>query len=195
MNKKLIGLAIIPIVGLIFIILTPNSELNISDDKTTEHSISISDESLEIPTSQYSLQECSGSTKCFVGHVTKILDGNAIHVDDQYVRFALASAPGLNGYGGMNSKNFIETICPVGSQVLVDEDDGQPPEGHSRIIGVIHCNDMILNKELLDSGLGYLSKRFCDSSEFASSLWAQRHGCEDLFSEQYTTSQKSSNQQ
>mgnify|MGYP000571975045 CR=1 FL=1 len=74
---------------------------------------------------------------------------------------------------------IIEDICPVGSQVLVDEDDGYPPEGHSRIIGVVHCNDVLLNKELLDTAMGYLSDRFCDSSEFASSSWAQRHGCRE----------------
>ena len=184
MNKKLIGLTIIPIIGLIFIILTSDSELNFSDEDTKEHSIPVPSMPLEIHNSQYSLQECSGSAKCFIGTVTKIIDGNSIHVDDQYVRFALASAPYLKGPGGMDSKNLIETICPVGSQVLVDEDDGQPPEGHSRVIGVVHCNDMILNKELLDSALGYLNDRFCDSSEFASSSWAQRHGCENASSEQ-----------
>ena len=184
MNKKLIGLAVIPIIGLIFIISTPNSESNSSDANTKENSISIPDVPLEITTSQYSLQECSGNAKCFIGTVTKVIEGDTIHVDDKSVRFALASSPDLKGYEGMDSKNFIETICPIGSQVLVDEDDGQPPEGHSRIIGVVHCNDLILNKELLDADLGYLSYRFCDSSEFASSSWAQKHGCDKVFSEQ-----------
>ena len=177
MNKKLIGLAIIPIIGLIFIILTPDSELNTSDENTQEHTIPI--KPLETHTSQYSLEACSGNAKCFIGTVTKIIDGHSIHVDDQYVRFALASAPYLKGPGGMEAKNLIEDICPVGSQALVDEDDGQPPEEHSRIIGVVHCNDVILNKELLDTTMGYLSDRFCDSSEFASSSWAQRHGCRE----------------
>ena len=118
MNKKLIGLAIIPIIGLIFIILTPDSELNPSDEDTKEHSIPIPSKPLETHTSQYSLEVCSGSAKCFIGTVTKIIDGHSIHVDDQYVRFALASAPYLKGPGGMDSKNLIETICPVGSQAL-----------------------------------------------------------------------------
>ena len=179
MNKKLIGLAIIPIIGLIFIVLTPDSELNSSDEDAKEHLISIDSKSLETSTSQYSLEVCSGNAKCFIGTVTKIIDGHSIHVDDQYVRFALASAPYLKGPGGMDAKNLIETICPVGSQALVDEDDGQPPEGHSRIIGVVHCNDVNLNKELLDTGFGHLSDRFCGSSEFVSSSWAQRHGCRE----------------
>ena len=178
MNKKLIGLTIIPVIGLIFIILTPDSQPNPSDeDDAKENLIPIPSKTLETHSSQYSLEMCSGSSKCFIGTVTKIIDGHSIHVDDQYVRFALSSAPYVKTSAGMDSKNLIETICPIGSQALVDEDDGQPPEGHRRVIGVVYCNDMILNKELLDSTLGYLSDRFCDSSEFASLSWAQRHGC------------------
>ncbi len=193
MNKKLVGLAIVPIIGLFFIISTSDLESNPSDNDTKENSISIPAdndtkensisipaEPLEIQTSQYSLQECSGSAKCITGTVTKIIDGSSIHVDDQYVRFALTSSPTLKSLEGVESKNFIQTICPVGSKVLVDEDDGQNPEGHSRIIGVVYCNDVILNEELLDASLGYLSSRFCEFSEFASESWAQKHGCGDI---------------
>ena len=184
MNKKLIGLAIIPIIGLIFIISTSDSESDLSNNDMMENSISISSETQDIQDSQYSLQECSGNAQCFIGRVTKIVDGNTVHVDDTSVRFALASAPTLKAYGGMDSKNFIETICPIGSQALVDEDDGFPAEGPRRIIGVVHCNDVTLNKELLDADLGYLSVRFCDSSEFADSSWAQKHGCDNSLSKQ-----------
>jgi micrococcal nuclease len=78
---------------------------------------------------------------------------------------------------GKESQNFIQTICPVGSQVLVDEDDGYTKGSFGRIIGVVYCNDMNLNEELLDANLGYLESRFCDSSEFANDSWAQKHGC------------------
>jgi len=127
--------------------------------------------------STLSSQDCSGTARCITGTVTKIVDGDTIHVDEQSVRFALASAPELSGYGGVESRNFIQTICPVGSDVIVDEDDGQPEESYGRIIGVIYCNGMNLNKELLDADMGYLADRFCDSSEFASDYWAQKHGC------------------
>jgi len=73
---------------------------------------------------------------------------------------------------GEMSKENLKILC-----VLYDEDDGQPEESYGRIIGVIYCNDMNLNEELLDAGLGYLENRFCDSSEFASDSWAQKHGC------------------
>jgi len=131
----------------------------------------------ESDTSQHFSEDCSGTAGCFRGTVTKIIDGDTIHVDDQSVRFALASAPNLEGYGGVDSRNFIQTICPVGSEVLVDEDDGHVLDDHARMVGMIACNDMILNEELLDASLGYLELRFCSSSEFAKESWAVKHGC------------------
>jgi len=122
-------------------------------------------------------EDCSGTARCITGTVTKIVDGDTIHVNDQSIRFALASAPELSGYGGVDSRNFIQTICPVGSDVIVDEDDGYPEESYGRVIGVIYCNGMNINAELLDADLGYLADQFCDSSEFASESWAQKHGC------------------
>ncbi len=122
-------------------------------------------------------QDCSGNARCITGIVTKIIDGDTIHVNDQSIRFALASAPELSGYGGVDSRDFIQTICPVGSDVIVDEDDGYPEESYDRIIGVIYCNGMNINAELLDADMGYLAYRFCDSSEFAAESWAVKHGC------------------
>jgi hypothetical protein len=121
--------------------------------------------------------DCSGTARCITGTVTKIVDGDTIHVDEQSVRFALASAPELSGYGGIESRDFIQTICPVGSTVLVDEDDGQILGSYGRMVGVVYCNGVILNSELLDADLGYLENQFCDSSEFAEESWAIKHGC------------------
>ena len=124
-----------------------------------------------------SSEDCSGTARCISGVVTKIIDGDTIHVDGKSVRFALASAPELSGYGGVESRDFIQTVCPVGSTVLVDEDDSQTEGSYDRIIGVVFCNGVNLNAELLDANLGYLEDRFCDSSEFANDLWAKKHGC------------------
>jgi len=126
---------------------------------------------------QSSSDDCSGTARCIVGTVTKIVDGDTIHVNGESIRFALASAPELSGFGGVESRNFIQTICPVGSDVIVDEDDSQTEESYGRMIGVVYCNGMNLNQELLDADLGYLADQFCDSSEFASDSWAQKHGC------------------
>jgi len=121
--------------------------------------------------------DCMGTAKCFEGVVTEVIDGDTIKVNGESIRFSLASAPELKGFGGIDSKNFIETICPVGSTVTIDEDDGQVLGSYGRIIAVIYCNDVNLNSELLDANLGYLEDRFCDSSEFSTTTWAVKHGC------------------
>jgi len=125
----------------------------------------------------YPSQDCSGNARCIVGKVTQVIDGDTIKVDEQSIRFALAFAPELNEFGGDTAKEFIEEICPVGSIATVDEDDGQTEGSLGRIVGVIYCNGVNLNEELVDSGLGYLSTEFCDRSEFSSHAWAIKHGC------------------
>jgi micrococcal nuclease len=124
-----------------------------------------------------SSNNCSGSARCFTGDVTQIIDGDTIMVDGESIRFALTSTPELNEFGGPEARNFIASICPVGSQALVDEDDGQTQGSYGRIIGVIYCNGMNLNEEILDADLGILSSGFCSSSEFSTHEWAKRYGC------------------
>jgi len=122
-------------------------------------------------------QDCSGSARCFTGTVTQVIDGDTIKVDGQSIRFALASAPEITQVGGMEARSFIAELCPVGSTALVDEDDLQTQGSYGRILGVIHCNGVNLNKEILDEGLGYLSSGFCSTSEFATLPWAKKYGC------------------
>ena len=126
---------------------------------------------------ELSMDECSGDAGCITGIVTKIIDGDTIKVHGKSVRFALASTPELNEFGGIESKEFIESVCPVGSTALVDEDDKQTKGSYGRIIGVVYCNGLNLNGELLESGFGYISSNFCSKSEFAKENWAQRNGC------------------
>ncbi|MEK0319009.1 MAG: thermonuclease family protein [Nitrosopumilus sp.] len=145
--------------------------------------ISEQKESISQPTSQldtqpsYSSQDCSGNARCLTGSVTQVIDGDTIKVDGQSIRFTLASAPELNEFNGPEARDFIENLCPVGSTALVDEDDGQTGGSYGRIIGVIYCNGVNLNEELLDSEFGYLSSGFCNRSEFKDEDWARKHGC------------------
>ena len=122
------------------------------------------------------IDDCSGTARCITGTVTSVIDGDTIKVDGQTIRFALVDAPELKHDGGQ-ARNFVEEICPVGSTVVVDQDDSQLEDKYGRILGVIYCNDLNLNKELLDSGLGDLYSAFCDQSEFKDSDWAVKHGC------------------
>ena len=172
------------IVGIAIIAIIAGNSTNQNETEQLTETESTSDpiqkfESASQPTSAKNnpSENCLGVEGCFTGTVTKIVDGDTIHVDDQSVRFALASAPGLKGYGGMEARDFIQTICPVGSKVLVDEDDGQVLGSYGRLVGVITCNDIVLNEELLDAGLGHFEERFCSSSEFANTHWAMKYGC------------------
>ena len=82
---------------------------------------------------------------------------------------------GANDYS--EAGRFIENICPVGSKVLVDEDDGQQEGSFGRIIGKIFCNKMILNEEILEAGHAKILTKFCPISEFSNENWAQKFGC------------------
>jgi len=128
------------------------------------------------PASDYS-ESCYGTASCFTGTVTEVIDGDTIKVDGQTIRFALASAPELNEFNGPEARDFIENLCPVGSTVLVDEDDGRTEGSFGRILGVIHCNGVNLDEELLDAGLGDIFLEHCSTSEFANDYWAVKHGC------------------
>lgn len=122
-------------------------------------------------------QNCSGNARCITGTVTQVIDGDTIKVDGESIRFALASAPELDEFEGIESRELIDNLCSVGSKAIVDEDDMQTQGSYGRIIGVIYCNGYNLNEELVESGLGCLSSGFCNSSEFATQSWAQKHGC------------------
>lgn len=163
----IIGLGVgIPVVLLMVAIGGGHSSVDFEEPKiTTEQTI------------MESTDDCSGNARCFYGKVTSVTDGDTIKVDSKSIRFALASAPELDELNGAEAGEFIREICPVGSVALVDEDDLQIEGSYGRILAVIHCNGVNLNAELLDSGLGYLSSGFCDTSEFAASDWAVKHGC------------------
>ena len=68
---------------------------------------------------------CQGTTVCFRGKVTAITDGDTIKVEGNAIRLALISAPDLHESGGINAREFTIQFCPVGSIVIVDEDDGK----------------------------------------------------------------------
>ncbi|MDH3314026.1 MAG: thermonuclease family protein [Nitrosopumilus sp.] len=154
----------------------PEDKTTTEQPKQTQSSSSQSSSS-SITQSSYSSQDCSGNARCIIGKVTEIIDGDTIKVDSKSIRFALSSAPELNESGGADARKFIEGLCSVGSDVLVDEDDKQTGGSYGRIIGVIYCNKVNLNEELLDANLGHLSSGFCSTSEFENHSWAQKHGC------------------
>ena len=193
MKNKLIsvgGIIIIAMIVIITLISTYSlAELHYNKDNINDKEIdigqtshlkteqSIAKDTQLIPSNFTETYKCKGNAKCISGFVTRIIDGDTIVVDDKSIRFSLVNTPEWGNKDYFQSGHFIETICPVGSRVLIDEDDGQTQRSFGRIIGKIFCNGIILNEEILESGHAVILTKFCPVSEFANEPWAQKFGC------------------
>ena len=121
----------------------------------------------------------SFSSRCITGTVTEIFDGNTIRVDNVLFRLALVSSPQLDEEEGQEAKEFLEQICSIGSDALVDQDDLRPLEGlsgTSRILAVVYCDGVNLNEMLTEYEFAFFDDTYCYTSEFADESWA-REGC------------------
>ncbi len=121
--------------------------------------------------------ECRGSAACFTGKIGRVIDGDTLIVSNTTVRLALVDAPEKNEEAGMEAFNFTTTLCPVGSEALVDEDDGQRDGSYGRTVAVVYCNKKNVNEALLNNRLGSIYAGFCRRSEFRNEGWAKRNGC------------------
>jgi micrococcal nuclease len=96
---------------------------------------------------------------------------------------ALVNTPerGENGY--TEAIDFVQSVCGIGTQVLVDQDDGQKEGSFDRLIGLVYCGDdginnkVSLNELLLGRVYAVIYQDFCSLSEFSSTDWAQKNGC------------------
>lgn len=122
-------------------------------------------------------QECFGDARCFTGKVTKIIDGDTIEVDHKSIRLAVINTPEKDERGYDDAKDFVESLCPINTEALVDEDDKQTEGSYGRIIGVVYCNDVNLNEKILRAGIGTITPYFCSNSEFANQKWLHGYGC------------------
>ena len=154
-------IVLIGAVGLValFFLMVFNDEINTQKNPSSEN------------------QKCSGNARCISGFVTRIVDGDTITVDGQSIRFALVNTPEFGEKNYTQAKNYIENICPIGSRVLVDEDDRQTEGSYGRIIGVIYCNGLNLGEEILEVGYADILYSLCTKSEFVDEPWAQKFGC------------------
>jgi hypothetical protein len=67
-----------------------------------------------------STNECQGQADCFKGAVIEIIDGDTLDINNVRVRLALVNTPerGENGY--TEAIDFVQSVCGVGTTVLVD---------------------------------------------------------------------------
>jgi endonuclease YncB( thermonuclease family) len=120
-----------------------------------------------------SVTYCIGVAECFAGKVTKIVDGDTLDVDGVRIRLALVNSPERGEPGYSEATAFTAEMCPVGSTVLVDEDDGQQEGSYGRLIGKVFCGGQNLNAALLEAGHATVYTDFCSKSEFSSEAWVR----------------------
>jgi hypothetical protein len=127
----------------------------------------------------FSSTECQGQADCFTGTVTAIVDGDTLDVNNIRVRLSLVNTPERGDSGYSEAKWFTESKCPIGSEALVDEDDGQSGGSFGRLIGLVYCGNegLLLNEHLLNEGHAQIFGDFCGVSEFTEKDWVQKFGC------------------
>lgn len=125
----------------------------------------------------FSVTYCVGTAECFTGTVTKVVDGDTLDVGNTRVRLALVNTPERGEAGYSEATAFTSLLCPVGSTVLVDEDDGQTSGSYGRMVAKVFCGGRILNAELLYGSYAEILKQYCSVSEFAGESWAKEYGC------------------
>ncbi len=123
---------------------------------------------------------CSGDKLCLVGEVKTIIDGDTIYLEKYKIRLSLTNTPERNVLGYSEATEFTRKLCPVGSTVLVDQDDLQPVDKYGRILGKVFCGDKMLNEELLKNNHAWILTKYCSTSEFASESWAKSYGCSTI---------------
>jgi len=123
------------------------------------------------------LYDCAGSAGCFTEYVTRIVDGDTIYTDTLKIRLSLTNTPEINQIGSSQATQFTEMLCPVGSSILIDQDDLQPVDEYGRVLAKVYCGNRILNSELLYNGYANILTQYCSTSEFSGEAWAQEYGC------------------
>jgi micrococcal nuclease len=124
-----------------------------------------------------SSKNCSGSAGCFTDYVTRIVDGDTIHTATLKIRLSLTNTPETYQEGFNEATEFTEKLCPVGSEILVDQDDLQKVDQYGRVLAKVFCGDKVLNSELLYNGHANILTQYCSTSEFSGEAWAKRYGC------------------
>ena len=125
---------------------------------------------------------CKGLARCFEGVVDDIIDGDTLEISGETVRLALVNTPEKWEDDYEAAIDFVWELCPIGSEVVVDEDDVQTSGSHRRMVAVVYYNSegrfRNLNEELLEAGYAMLLEDFCEKSEFSNEEWARLYGCE-----------------
>ena len=111
------------------------------------------------------------------GQITRVIDGDTLIIDQTTIRLSLVNSPERDERGYQEAKDFALTVCPIGVNAEFVEDRWQPTDKYGRSVGLVYCNDMLLNELLLTNGHAEILTYYCDRSEFGSKDWARAYGC------------------
>lgn len=111
------------------------------------------------------------------GQITRVIDGDTLLIDQTTIRLSLVNSPERDERGYQEAKDFALTVCPIGINAEFIEDSLQPKDKYGRSVGLVYCNDMMLNELLLTNGHAEISTYYCDKSEFGNDGWARAYGC------------------
>jgi micrococcal nuclease len=106
------------------------------------------------------------------GPITHIVDGDTLDVNNIRIRLSLVNTPEVGEPGFDTAKKFVEKLC-LDKNGEVDIDDGQRQGSFGREIGVVYCDGVNLNSELMSKGYASISTEFCDVSEFSAEPWTK----------------------
>ncbi len=150
-----------------------NTDIDSGDDNSDGNEVDTND------WEQITSTDCQGQADCFRGRITDIVDGDTLDVDNVRIRLSLVNTPERGESGYSEAKEFTGSVCSIGSEALVDEDDEQKEGSFGRLIGLVYCeNDrLLLNEELLNEGHAQILEDFCSRSEFSDDDWALKFGC------------------
>ena len=159
-----------------------NTSLRPEENSQEEsNSVTVSNTKLSFMRSSELIQStgCHGEADCFRGTVTKIVDGDTIDVNNVRIRLSMVNMPKEGNLENNEATELTGSVCPVGAEALVDEDDGQKEGSYDRLIGTVYCNGNTtsMNQILLEEGKAVVYEDFCGVSEFAKDKWVTNFGC------------------
>jgi micrococcal nuclease len=101
--------------------------------------------------------------------IMRIIDGDTIVVNSIKVRLVGIDTPERDEPRFREAKEFVESLCPVGSTAKLDVDDAKPKNKYGRTLAVVYCNGTNVNAELLRQG--YAEIMYIPPSEFDPYTW------------------------
>jgi micrococcal nuclease len=107
------------------------------------------------------------------GKITYVVDGDTLDINDIRIRLSLVDTPERGQDGYKKAKDFVKELC-LGKKGEVDIDDGQRRgDRYGRDIGIVYCDGVNLNAELMENNLARIYLEYCDVSEFSNEKWAK----------------------